>query len=50
MQLLAFREGMHDPQGAVAQLPEPLRKLILHMTQRDPGAHCITDPVAVMCT
>ena len=48
LQLLAYRGGMYDPQEAVAQLPEPLRKLILHMTQRDPGVHLAIHPHGLM--
>lgn len=36
-QLLAYRNGKLDPAGQLADLPDTLRELILHMIQLDPG-------------
>jgi hypothetical protein len=45
LQLLAYRRREHDPGPQLAGLPAPLRRLILHMIQLEPGdelrgSHC----------
>ena len=37
VQLLSYREGSYDPQEALGGLAPPMRALVLHMIQLDPG-------------